>query len=267
MIRSNLPLVIAKLEALKAGIPAAARAAVAPEYWSRKLREVAEKTLVAWAHAETVVDQREALMRLVAQVMGTFAVIPLPAGGARYELSSPSGSKVAVGLVELGRQTQSTWTRRQYPGGVERHIRNREELPGKAEADMQSAREAVIRWIAEEKLKDPDDLDLEKRRDPSAPEYNALEGHILRVLGLHPTQGGPYTTAMQAGAESLMGAIGPWVAENFSSAATGNEFQGVARQWLGMVRVAWQDVVRAAYPIRVRLELRKALMKAKGSML
>jgi hypothetical protein len=269
-LTSNIQVVIARLEELQAGYPAAIRRALAPEWWTPQLKGVAEKTLTAQVWAMGVQDEldraaRTRFQRLVPQIVATVMGSAKPAG-ALFQMWLPPNAVADIDFDKAAKFAGDQWT----PLGRAKKFA----MPDPAgEENLQATRQAVLDWVTYEKRRDERD----RHADGTLLSDEEIAERVETILGLRPAFH-QRSAAMDADAAALRGAIQAWLdGESATPGGTpvaapavnrprgrGGVTNDQARQWLGAVLAAWVSFVRVRLRDRIEAELKRLHAKVKA---
>lgn len=255
-ISSNLPQVIARLERLEKELPNAIRRAVAPAAWRNSFEVNAEKTLRALVVTETNLNRREMMMALIPRFVATLTAEVIE-GGSRFSMSAPESFSTTGKVAEAADIVERLKTRTY---GDQTRARR---VPLAASPDEQQTlevvRTAVLKWVQEEKLKDPTDTGLSD---------DEIADRLLWIMGLHPdSKPTEITEAMKEAGERLASRIQDFMdTEEFASSVNRLDPE-MATQWLVAVLETWKALFRTRLHGRIEHELVKMHHSLQGTML
>ena len=275
---SNLAGVIDRLEELQAGYPAAVRRALAPEQWTPRLRDIAEKTLTAQVWSLGVTDEmdvqtRARLKRLIPQLVDTVMGVARPEGSL-FQMWLPPNAVADISFTGAAKFASNQWT----PMGRAKKFA----MPDpQGEENLQAARQAVLDWVMLEKKRDTRD----EKKDGSMMSDDQIADRVERIMGLRPKMGEMHDTGDLADPDSpagkLRGAIQAWLdgdettpsgkhkiespAPTYLTKRQGSGISNAqAAQWLGAVLAAWVSFARVHLRDRVEAELNKLHARVKA---
>ena len=192
---SNLAGVIDRLEELQAGYPAAVRRALAPEQWTPRLRDIAEKTLTAQVWSLGVTDEmdvqtRARLKRLIPQLVDTVMGVARPEGSL-FQMWLPPNAVADISFTGAAKFASNQWT----PMGRAKKFA----MPDpQGEENLQAARQAVLDWVMLEKKRDTRD----EKKDGSMMSDDQIADRVERIMGLRPKMGEMHDTGDLADPDS-----------------------------------------------------------------
>ena len=261
-LSSNISQVIRRLERLQAGLPEAVKAALDPAYWGPRLEVVTLKTLQAMFAQERDVQARARLDRMAQQIAETLIAVARPEGILIRCWLPPDSVK----SFTLTSAAEFNLKQRTPMGRMRKWA-----MPDAAgEANLASARQTVLDWVALEKNRDERDAGLTDEE---------IADRLMEILGLSdraiPRE---RTPEMDMAAVALTDAIQSWLSGEGQSPPTtkmqdaapvnpGTLDPAMARQWLGAVMEAWKAFVRAHLKERLDMELSKLNKRIQTEMI
>lgn len=284
LIQSNIGEAIGRLERLYHGLPGALQRAVAPVFWSQRLKLTAGLTLRAQWAQEKNPALKEFYERMTPLIVDTMVSEVFPEA-VSYRLGIPE--RAGPTGVDIEGAAETNLERRTPTGRIKKEVVNQgifdpATLDRAGEENVQRVRQVILDWVMMEKEWGPGD----RKADGSPMDPEELAERIGIILGVS-AGAAPRgrTPAMEEAAGRLAKAIEGWLAGEGNTPppdyGTGSEpppwrspsggtnavvLAGqrfdpkVAKQWMEAVMAAWKALVLSMLPGRVEAEIRK-LMK------
>lgn len=246
-IKSNISLVIGRLKAYRAGVPAAVRRAIAPERWHAELMEVAEFCL----RREAGPDGDEMVLRFLALMGSAFF-----GNRSQWWMESPAHKDSdAVGTTLKG-----AWQAGQT-------VKEGGELDMFQHMTVQQAMAVIKEWVeagarGEEGGKEFKGDDQEMFQQPGNSGDNKLVERVWAVFGISPAQ--LAQNEVSPDKDDAIRALTPHIVQYFAERTKSNLMDAeTASIWLQKVLTAWTRHIVDRLPGVLDDELKKA-WTAKG---
>lgn len=278
-IQSNIQEVISRLNRVDAEVPEAVARAIAPVYWTPRLKAAALRVLrEQWGRESnaTVRAQHERMVpRIVETIMGQVFE-----RGSFFTMSLPRDAIAATDIEQAAEYQSSIRT----PTG--RYKRMPDPTPEEEQASQQNqenlnrVRQLILDWVMLEKRLTPEEQN-------EAPERVAEKIEVILGLRPHETLGMARSERMKDAAEAIAGALKNWMEGEGESGtnpemAAGMRAQGlspqvtnvagfpvplgsatvspeVALRWLEAALEAWVKLLAKELPGRIREEVAKTM--------
>lgn len=232
-VASNIGRTIAKLKALRDGLPEALLRVINPARWLPPLKEIAESTLRELAEP----NEQAAVTQFIATIMGT-----MRGRTAEWRMRAPLREGDAWNIMGKAKEPAEPGVELLHQGGVER------------------ARQIVKAWVEADDGKQFDDERGDALALSRPGKYeNELVERMWEIFGIAPwNSGGDQSDNAAAAMARIMPHLVGWF-ESHNAAGVDAE---KVELWLRRVLLAWSDYMEEKLPRAVRQELRK-LMKVK----
>jgi hypothetical protein len=253
LIKSNIPKVIARLQALKTQLPEAVRRAIAPERWAADLK----------AQAQIILEQEmeQAAVKEFLDLMGSAFF----GNTSQWWMSTPAHneSEAIQSGVDVAKSWASDIAAGAAPGRGGAGILEAGQVDLLEKASLETAREMVKQWVMAGAAGDPDGKELKGDDEAYLQRQGAYDNELVervwRVFGIHPGYLGEIGNAQgdMDKQEAAIAGLSRHIAEYFAKQPGRGATAETVDAWLRKVLFAWTNFMTHHLPMVIQEELNK----------